>query len=378
MLSEAVVLWYDPVGLYELEGDDLRILWQNAAATKNLGFDPTGMLLSEAFPSHRDPTGSSFGDDPDVSLLSLYLSVARTGVPWQGDMCYLADGVEGWYRTRVGRVREGTILITWADVSAEKVSIENQATFLRVQRGLLADEFTLHYQPIIALDTGMTAGFEALVRWPREDGSMRTPGEFLPAIHNTELINLLCWQVADLACKELERWDEEGIHQGCYLAINVSPFTVECEDFESRFNSILDHHKAPRSRVMVEVTEESAVEMALLPRLERLALSGVKIGIDDFGTGRTSLKTLHDMPYTTLIKIDQSFIKDILTNESSQKLVRTIVALAKELDMKVAAEGVESGGVAKWCLDAGVNYGQGWFWSKAVPVPAIASTPPLV
>jgi EAL domain-containing protein (putative c-di-GMP-specific phosphodiesterase class I) len=359
------------VGIYELEGDDLRIEYQNPAAIANLGRDLTGMLLGEALPSHKDPFGASFGDNPEATLLDTYLSVARTGIPWQGDLCYLADGVEGWYRTRVGIVAPGIVLITWSDVSAEKVSIENQAMYLKVQRGLVAKEFVLHYQPIISLSTGEVAGFEALVRWPREDGSMRYPGEFLPSIKETDLITQLSWYIAQIACDELVRWKDEGIHKGCYLAINVPPFTIESEGFDSKIYGILDKHVGSiHDLLMVEVTEEgNDLTTELLARLRRLRQTGVLVGIDDFGTGNTSLITLHRMQWATLIKLDQGFITDILEDEGAQKFVRSIVALAQELNMNVAAEGIESAEVADWCRDAGINYGQGWYWSKAVASP---------
>jgi EAL domain-containing protein (putative c-di-GMP-specific phosphodiesterase class I) len=367
LLAHALDSWPDPVGLYLRTGDDFLIQYQNPAAIKDLGFDPTGRQLCEVFPNHRESTGSSFGADPDARLIDAYLSVALTGIPWAADLAYLADGVEGWYRTRAQRIEGDSILITWADVSAEKISIEQQATFLRVQRGLIAHEFVLHYQPIIALDSGKTAGFEALVRWPRSDGTIRPPGEFLPAIANTELINTLAWQVVSMACAELVRWNDKGINQGLYLAINIAPFTVGADDFESRINTILDRHNAPRSRILVEITEEAALGMQLLPRLERLSLSGVLIGIDDFGTGATSLGTLHQIPYATLIKIDRAFIHDVTTNITSQKLVRAIVALASELGMAVAGEGVEDAATAEWLAAAGVTYGQGYWWSKPGP-----------
>lgn len=375
LMAQALDAWADPVGLYQLEGDDFRIIYQNPAAITGLGFDPTGRTLLETFPHHRDPMGASFGGAPDDCLIDQYLAVARTGEPWAADLCYLRDKVEGWYKTNAQRLSPRVIMITWRDVTSEKTAIEQQAIYLKVQRGLLGHEFELHYQPIIEIQTGKVAGYEALVRWPRSDGTIRQPGEFLPAIANTELINSLAWQVTEMACRELARWDSEGINQGCYLAINISPFTVGADDFDSRIYSILDRHNAPRSRILVEITEEAALAIELLPRLERLVLSGLKLAIDDFGTGATSMKTLQDMHYATLIKIDRAFICEVTTNPISQKLVRAIVALASELGMAVAAEGVEDAASAEWLAAAGVHYGQGWFWGKAEPL--VQSTPVL-
>lgn len=368
LLSRGLDIWPDPVGLYQLKGDDLLVLYQNPAAIAGLGFDPTGKMLCEVFPSHREPMGASFGGAPDERLIDVYGGVARTGLPWQADMCYFSDGVEGWYRTRAQRIEPNVILITWREISDEKASIEQQATYLKVQRGLLNCEFVLHYQPIIAIATGNVAGYEALVRWPRPDGTYRHPGEFLPAIADTDLMNGLCWQVAAIACAEVNRWTVHGLNEGCYLAINIAPFTVASEGFESRINDILDRHHAPRDRIFVEITEEVALDERSSQRLRRLSLSGVRIAIDDFGTGQTSLGTLHTMPYATLIKIDQTFIHDVVHNETSQKLVRAIVALAIELNMVVAAEGVEDADTAEWLAIAGVKYGQGWHWGKAEPL----------
>ena len=368
LLAEAVARWSDPVGLYRVEEDDLLILYQNPAAIENLGMDSTGMLLSVAFPSHKDAAGASFGNDPSATLLGVYLEVARTGVPWHEDLCYFADGVAGWYRTRAQKVDDDVIMITWRDVSDEKVSIESKATYIKVQRALMANEFVLHYQPIVSLATNEIAGYEGLVRWPRADGSLRYPGEFIPAIAETELINELCWKVAAIACNELVRWVAEGIHKDCYIAINVAPYTVESPEFESKIYSIIDRHNAPHDKLMVEITEETIIKIAALPRIKRLTLYGIKVGIDDFGTGASSLVRIHDMHFARLIKIDQSFIRDILTNETSQKLVRTIVSLAGELGMVVAAEGVEDEATAEWLKAAGVDYGQGWLWGRAEPL----------
>ncbi|MBD1871985.1 EAL domain-containing protein [Nodosilinea sp. FACHB-131] len=349
-----------PLVLVQVEADDLRVAYQNPAAVAGLGRDMTGQLLGEALPSHKTSQGEG------RSLLDTYIDVAQRGAVEEFDAYYPGDGIEGWYRVKALPAGPGQALIAWADISDERVSLEAQLFLNEIQRAILEREFVLHYQPIIDLSTGAIAGYEALVRWLGQDGTIRYPDEFLGAIERTALMPALCYLVAELACEELQSWagtDREGLH----MAINLSPLTVGEVDFESRFNSVLDRFVIRRQQLRLEITERDALEEPVIFKVQRLRQIGHGISIDDFGTGVSNIMTLRDYPADQL-KIDRSFITNLLTNSQDQDIVKTIVVLAGSFGLEIVAEGVEDAATAQWLGSAGVQYGQGFYWSKAVPL----------
>lgn len=230
-------------------------------------------------------------------------------------------------------------------------------------------EITLHYQPVISLATGGVAGFEALMRWRHAERGMISPDVFIPMAEETGLIVPLgAWAIEE-ACRQLVAWRRQvpGA-ETLFMSVNVSRRQLEAPDLVERISYALDDSGLPADALRLEITES-----LLLNRLDYAAgtLSkakalGVRLSIDDFGTGYSSLSHLHRLPFDTL-KIDKSFVADIMTNEGSALIVRSIVDLAVGLGMDVVAEGAENAGDVEALRKTGVEYCQGYFFCRPLP-----------
>lgn len=352
----------DPIGLYKVVGDDMLILHQNPAAIAKLGKDMTGQMLGEAMPGHKITHPSQ-----TRPLIEIYRESALSARPAEMDVYYPDNGAQGWYRIKIWPAGLEQILILWTDISSDRIGLENQIFLNQVKRAIMDREFVLHYQKIVDLSTNQVSGYEALIRWPRDDGSLRQPGEFLPLIEHTELMSSLCYLVIRMACEELRRWEDNPDRAHMHLAVNLSPLTVSGANFESMFNSIIDELDIDRKKLMLEITEQDALQAPIIPRLKRMRDLGHDIAIDDFGTGYSSLSALQRYP-ADLVKIDRSLIVDIANNEVNQNIVKTVLALAELLKLDAIAEGVEDASEAEWLSQVGVKYGQGYFWHKPEPL----------
>lgn len=263
----------------------------------------------------------------------------------------------------------GLIFFTWRKILPEKLDLEKQVFVNKIQQAILDHDFTLYYHPFCDLNSGELVGYEALIRWPQPDGSIKMPAEFLPLIEYTDAMSSLCYLVIRMACQALAN------HPELNVAINLSPNTIAERHFESSFNEILDELDIDRCRLDLEITERVAAEASIAPRLQRFQKIGHRIGLDDFGTGYSSLAELANLPID-IIKIDRSFIVNIEHDPDMQELVRAILGIAKTLNLRTIAEGVESEFVLEWLRAEGCDYGQGYYWGKPKPLNEIFSIPP--
>ena len=236
-------------------------------------------------------------------------------------------------------------------------------------RTALRDEsFVLHYQPIVALADGRTVGFEALVRWEVEPGRLRYPDEFIPVAEETGLIVPLGLWVLREACTTLRRWNTTftaGAPRT--MSVNLSARQFAEPDLVDQVRRIILDTGIDPAWLRLEVTETVAMGDAeraiqILSALRRL---GTRISLDDFGTGFSSLSYLHRYPLQ-LLKIDQSFVSQIEINPESLQIVKTIMNLARSLDMEVIAEGAETEAEVGQLRSLGCDYCQGYFFSRPV------------
>ena len=242
-----------------------------------------------------------------------------------------------------------------------------------MRRGLDAGEFEMHYQPITSLDGGHIAGFEALMRWRKDDGGFVSPVEFIPLAEETGLIVELGRWALETSLKEQKnlagRFNENFPAVAApFMSVNVSGLQLSEID---RLADIIDASGTPPGDIKLEITETLMVEnfdhaKAALDKLKDL---GVLIAIDDFGTGYSSLRYLHQLPFDTL-KIDRVFVTNMDKSESSQRIVRSIAQLALALDMNIVAEGIEEQAQMDALRDLGCQYGQGFFMSKPLTADA--------
>jgi EAL domain-containing protein (putative c-di-GMP-specific phosphodiesterase class I) len=233
----------------------------------------------------------------------------------------------------------------------------------RVARGLDAGEFELHYQAKVELATGEIDGVEALVRWRRE-GKLLAPAEFLAVVEQSHLIRPLTLFVLDAALRQAHTWEREG--RAIAVAVNLAPANLADPRLPDDVADALVRHAVGASQLTLEVTETAVIEDdATAGRaLRRLASLGVRLSIDDFGTGHSSLSRLSRHPFGEL-KIDRSFVKELIGQE--RPMVATIIRLAKTLNLRVVAEGVEDLATLNALRTLGCDVAQGYVLSRPVP-----------
>jgi diguanylate cyclase (GGDEF)-like protein/PAS domain S-box-containing protein len=237
-----------------------------------------------------------------------------------------------------------------------------------LRQGLQRNELLLHYQPVVDV-AGRIAGFEALVRWQHPQRGLVPPGEFIPVAEQTGLILPIGQWVLQTACQQLVAWRMQPAARDWTVSVNVSARQFRRSDFVAQVLAVLHDTGADPQRLKLELTESvllSDVEDAIV-KMEALRSTGVRFALDDFGTGYSSLSYLKRLPLDQL-KIDQSFVRDVLEDANDAAIVRTILALAHSLDLLAVAEGVETEGQRQFLLDNGCTVFQGYLFGRPAPV----------
>jgi len=243
----------------------------------------------------------------------------------------------------------------------EKLELESE-----LRRALAARELALHYQPLIELSTNKVIGVEALVRWPHRERGMIMPDRFLPIAEQLGLLDAIDdWVLAE-SCRALRSW-QTRFDVDLKIAVNLSARTVQRPDFPFQLQQMLDESQLSPASLVLEITERTAIQNLEVgtDALQRLREIGVGIAIDDFGTGYSSLSYLRQFPADTL-KIDKSFVREVLRDTADRAIIRAIVPLAHALGMRVVAEGVETEAQCDVLRELGVDQVQGWYFHKAL------------
>jgi diguanylate cyclase (GGDEF)-like protein/PAS domain S-box-containing protein len=239
-----------------------------------------------------------------------------------------------------------------------------------LRRALDSDEFELHYQPVIDLRDGAVVGFEALLRWQHPLQGMIFPTEVIRVAEETGLIHRLGEWVVLEACRQLRRWREAGgSAAGRWVAVNLSSKQLSQPDLVDRVRAALEQAGVPPHALKLEITESAVVENSddAVERLRLLRAAGVQLFMDDFGTGYSSLSYLHRLPLDTL-KIDRSFISQMVRGDKHARLVETILQLARSANLKVVAEGVSTPDQLALLRELECEYAQGFLFAHALPV----------
>ena len=235
------------------------------------------------------------------------------------------------------------------------------------------NEFELFYQPIIALDTASLVGFEALVRWNHPQRGLVPPNEFIPISESTGLIIPMTVQILHSACDQIVKWQKEvNSETPLSVAVNLSGKHFGHPALVEQITTVINETGIAPSSLKLELTESAVMDNAeaAIQMLKQIKETGVQVSIDDFGTGYSSLSYLHRFPIDQL-KVDRSFVSAMEENTENGEIVRTVIALAKALGLKVVAEGIESIHQFHQLRILGCEYGQGFLFSKPLPVPEI-------
>ncbi len=234
-------------------------------------------------------------------------------------------------------------------------------------RGLEANEFLLHYQPQVVGQR--IIGSEALLRWQHPQHGLVGPGEFIPIAEETGLILPLGQFVLEAACKQSAAWAMRPETAELTIAINVSALQFRQHNFVDQVLTTLQSTAANPKRLKLELTESVLVDNVdeTIKKMFSLKASGVSFSLDDFGTGYSSLSYLKRLPLDQL-KIDRSFVRDILSDPNDASIAKTVVALAQSLGIGVIAEGVETEAQREFLAYAGCHTYQGYYFSPPVPI----------
>jgi c-di-GMP-specific phosphodiesterase len=229
-------------------------------------------------------------------------------------------------------------------------------------------EIVPFFQPVVRLDTGAIAGFEALARWRHPRRGVMTPEEFLPLCEEMGLLVELGAHMMAAAARQLSTWRADHRAAGeISVSVNLSTGEIHRDGLVSDVSALLKETGLPRGMLKLEITESDIMREpeAAAVILHRLRDAGAGLALDDFGTGFSSLQYLTRLPFDTL-KIDRYFVRTMATNEGSDKIVRSVINLGRDLALEVVAEGVENAPMARRLLELGCHYGQGYGYAPAL------------
>lgn len=235
-----------------------------------------------------------------------------------------------------------------------------------LRRAIDADELTLHYQPIIAKN-GTVRGAEALLRWHCPDEGLKMPGEFIEVAEQTGLILDIGRWVLDRATRDAEQWRRAGLGD-LHVSVNLSPRQLRERTIVADIEEALDHSGLPNELLMIELTENSFVDLSdeSTDRLDAIRALGIKLAIDDFGTGYSSMSYLKRLPVDA-IKIDRSFVVGVPINPQDVSIVEAVMTMAHGLGLKVVAEGVDDPEQIRFLSSRSCDAFQGYYFSRPVP-----------
>jgi diguanylate cyclase (GGDEF)-like protein/PAS domain S-box-containing protein len=241
----------------------------------------------------------------------------------------------------------------------EMLSLESE-----LRRALDREEFMLYYQPKVRLADGRITGLEALVRWRHPERGLVTPADFMPLLEETGLIVQAGRWILREVCRQLQAWQTAGVPV-VPIAVNLSARQFLASDLADSIAHALAEYSTPAALIQMEVTESSVMANTddVAATLERLRSMGLEIAIDDFGTGYSSLTWLKRFPIRAL-KIDQSFIRDIIEDHDDDAITRAVISMAHSLQLGVVAEGVETRAQLERLAEYGCDEAQGYLFSK--------------
>lgn len=244
----------------------------------------------------------------------------------------------------------------------EQLTMENE-----LRKALEREEFELHYQPQIHLETNEIYGFEALIRWRTAESGLIPPSKFIPLAEDSMLIIPIGQWVLREACLQKKRWIDQGIPP-TVVSVNISASQLQQNDFVDMVKAILEETQLPSQYLCLEITESTAIMnwSNSINKLKELNDLGIQVAIDDFGTGYSSLSMLKHLPITN-VKIDSSFVRDMAVNPDDAAIATAVISLARKLGLTVIAEGVETEDQKQLLMKEQCHCIQGYIISKPLP-----------
>ena len=297
------------------------------------------------------------------------IGITLSSTAYETSAAVLRDADLAMYRAKsLGKGRSEIFDQAMHEAAMARLTLEAS-----LRHALRDQEFVLHYQPIVDLMTRQVAGFEALVRWQMPSGEMMPPGSFIQVAEETGLIVFLGAWVLREACRQLREWDTAfPDRKPLTMSVNVSPREFNEQGFVNQVERILRETSVDPTRVRLEITESATMGDAenAVQVLSRLRALGVQLSVDDFGIGYSSLSYLHRFPLNVL-KVDRSFVTNILDKPESCDVINSIVGLARSMGLQVVAEGAEHEDQVEVLKRLGCDFGQGFVFNR--PLDAVAA-----
>jgi diguanylate cyclase (GGDEF)-like protein len=298
------------------------------------------------------------------ATVSIGIALSSTGYDRPEEV--LRDADTAMYRAKMlGKARHEVFDKTMHARAMNLLQMESD-----LRRAIERNEFVLHYQPIVALETGTISGFEALIRWQHPERGFVPPDDFIPIAEETGLIIPIGQWVLEEACRQIHEWQEQFTqYPPLQISVNLSSKQFVNSNLIDQIRRVLRETNVEPQSLKLEITESVVMEnfdMAI-EMLNQLRTLGIELSIDDFGTGYSSLSYLHRFPISTL-KIDRSFVSRMSDNNENAEIVRTIMMLARSLKMDVVAEGVETIDQLTQLAMLECEYGQGYYFSKPLKI----------
>ncbi|MGS0754359.1 putative bifunctional diguanylate cyclase/phosphodiesterase [Roseateles sp. GG27B] len=298
-----------------------------------------------------------------------YRSTASIGATLFADPLAPVDGLMKQANLAMYRAKEeGRDMVRFFDPRMEAAVMERAALEADLRQALLEQQLFLHFQPQV-LGDGRTAGAEVLVRWRHPQRGMVPPADFIPLAEETGLILPLGHWVLETACAQLAHWAGQPAMADLTIAVNVSARQFHQSDFLEQVLAVLERTGARPARLKLELTESMLVADMdqVIKKMFALKAHGIGFSLDDFGTGFSSLSYLKLLPLDQL-KIDQAFVRDVMSNRSDAAIVKVIIGLAQALDLTIIAEGVETQQQRDFLAAAGCPAYQGDSFSRPLPL----------
>lgn len=292
------------------------------------------------------------------------VSIGVAVYPQDGDNAdeLLSNGHLALSRAKAAR-RGGHVIFE----SAIREELEARLTLeVELSRAVERGEFELFYQPQVRLVDGGLIGAEALIRWRHPERGLVSPGMFMPVVNTASISERISSWVLETACRQARKWELAGY--GVRVGVNLSPSQLHSGDLAKSVAEVLNSTGLSPSLLELEVTEDVLLrdEKRVLDLFRRIQQLGVRLVFDDFGTGYASLSYLKKFPLDGL-KIDRSFVLDLLTDSDDAAIVGSTVGLSRQLGLSVIAEGIESRAIADLLITMGCEQGQGYFFGKPMP-----------
>lgn len=368
----------DSVG--HLIGDDLlfqagsriRACVKSEDVVARLGGDEFGVLLEGVADAEKacliakriiDDLNSPFRLAAKELFTSTSIGITLAAEHYRHPEELLRDADSAMYRAKAdGRHRFAVF-----DEGLRQQAVSLLETENDLRRGLTRHEFVPFYQPVVDIESGITIGYEALMRWKHPHRGLLLPGEFLNVAEDTGASETMDWQIFEQVCRQANALADG---RDIFIGINLSARHFRNPDLDQRLLQLLADHGVAPSRIRLEITERAMLDNPPEAKrtLQTLGDTGIRISLDDFGTGYSSLSYLHQYPVHAL-KIDQSFIRGLSAHGDggSDAVIRSILAMAKLLSMQVIAEGVETVAQRDLLSTMGCRYAQGFLYSAAQP-----------